>query len=63
MRKWYAFRTFISMRAKNIFSELLLRRGYTGSLTFLHSNQQLILKVSYNSQKTSFFIYSVKLVY
>jgi len=50
MKKWYAFRTFISMRAKNIFSELLLRRGYTGSLTFLHSNQQLILKVQIEDQ-------------
>ncbi|OUM68588.1 hypothetical protein PIROE2DRAFT_39080, partial [Piromyces sp. E2] len=50
MKRWYIFRTFISMRAKNIFSELLLRRGYTGSLKFSHSNRQLILKVSYYSQ-------------
>ncbi|ORX60808.1 P-loop containing nucleoside triphosphate hydrolase protein [Piromyces finnis] len=50
MKKWYMFRTFISMRAKNIFSELLLRRGYTGSLKFSHPNRQLILKVQIEDQ-------------
>jgi len=50
MRKWYMFRIFISMRAKSIFSELLLRRGYKGSLKFFHTNHQLVLKVQIEDQ-------------
>jgi len=36
------------MRAKNIFSELLSRRGYKGNIEFNHSDRQLILKVINN---------------
>jgi chromosome segregation ATPase len=48
--RWHNFRTFISMRAKNIFSELLSRRGYKGNIEFNHSDRQLILKVQIEDQ-------------
>jgi len=50
MQRWHKFRTFISMRAKNIFSELLSRRGYKGNIEFKHTERQLILKVQIEDQ-------------
>jgi len=50
MKRWYEFRIFICLRAKNIFSELLSRRGYKGSIIFSHRKRQLNLKVQIEDQ-------------
>eukprot|EP00833_Pecoramyces_ruminatium_P007073 jgi/Orpsp1_1/1181105/evm.model.c7180000075858.1 len=50
MQRWHKFRTFMSVRAKNMFSGLLSRRGYKGNIEFKHTERQLILKVQIEDQ-------------
>jgi chromosome segregation ATPase len=45
LEKWRRWRRIIAVRAKNLFSNNLSRRGYSGSLTFDHENQKLTLTV------------------
>ncbi|KAI8922645.1 hypothetical protein BC831DRAFT_498971 [Entophlyctis helioformis] len=44
-RAYDDFKTYISIRAKRLFSELIRKRGYRGVLTLDHDRKELMLKV------------------